>query len=70
MNLNALDALRLEMIIRKAEPTQVFRNFMLQVGQDFRKLTAAYMEQLLQIYLRRTKARNMCFSCGNPIRSG
>lgn len=61
MNLNALDALRLEMIIRKAEPTQVFRNFMLQVGHDFRKLTAAYMEQLLQIYLPPDKSPEYVF---------
>ncbi|MBN1543514.1 hypothetical protein JW992_15340 [candidate division KSB1 bacterium] len=51
MNLSALDALKLEIMTCKTEPTAIFRNFMLQVGHDFRKLTAAYMEQLLQIFL-------------------
>ncbi len=50
MNLNALDALMLEVTTNEAR-LGVYKQFMLRVGHDFRKLTAAYMEQLLNIFL-------------------
>jgi len=50
MNLNALDALMLEVTTNETR-LGVYKQFMLRVGHDFRKLTAAYMEQLLNVFL-------------------
>jgi hypothetical protein len=50
MNLNALDALMLE-VTTSENRHSLYKRFMLRVGHDFRRLTAAYMEQLLNIFL-------------------
>ncbi|MBD3376393.1 hypothetical protein GF406_15265 [candidate division KSB1 bacterium] len=50
MNLSALDALKLQVTTRQ-ERFPLYKEFMLRVGHDFRKLTAAYMEQLLELFL-------------------
>lgn len=50
MNLSALDALMLDLTTNPSR-YMVYKQFMLRVGHDFRRLTAAYMEQLLDLYL-------------------
>ena len=50
MNLSALDALMLAVTTQEFK-LNTYKNFMLRVGHDFRRLTAAYMEQLLKIFL-------------------
>lgn len=50
MHLGALDALILE--VRRSESRMaIYKEFMLRIGHDFRALTAAYMEQLLKLFL-------------------
>ncbi len=46
MNLSALDALLLEAITVERK-YQIYQNFMLRVGHDFRRLTSAYMKYVL-----------------------
>lgn len=50
MNINALDALMLE-LTRNEDKLYIYKKFMLRTGHDFRMLTAAYMKQLLRLYL-------------------
>ncbi len=50
MNLSALDALMLEMTTH-GNRFSFYKEFMLRVGHDFRKLTAAYMEELICLFL-------------------
>ena len=50
MNINALDALILE-LTRSEDKLNIYKKFMLRTGHDFRTLTASYMKQLLKIYL-------------------
>ncbi|OGB99731.1 hypothetical protein A2V82_03420 [candidate division KSB1 bacterium RBG_16_48_16] len=50
LNLGALDALMYE-VTTKGSKQDVYKQFMLRVGHDFRRLTAAYMEQLLKQFL-------------------
>ncbi len=50
MNINALDTLVLE-LTRNENKLQVYKTFMLRTGHDFRFLTAAYMDNLLKLYM-------------------
>jgi len=50
MNINALDALILE-LTRSEDRLSIYKKFMLRTGHDFRMLTAAYMNQLLKLYI-------------------
>lgn len=49
-NLNALDSLRLE-VSRRNSHFEVYRDFMLHIGHQVRQLTAAYMAELIKLYL-------------------
>ncbi len=49
MNINALDALILE-LTRSEDKLTIYKKFMLRTGHDFRTLTASYMKQLLKLY--------------------
>lgn len=49
-NLSALDALLLD-LTTDAPKISVYKQFMLRVGHEFRDLTSAYMEQLLNLFL-------------------
>ena len=50
MNLSALDALMLE-VTTNPDKHSVYKRFMLRVGHDFRRLTAAYMKHLMALFL-------------------
>lgn len=50
MNTRAVDILRLGLSAR-ADRFRVFRDFMLQMGNDLRQMISCYMEQLLEIFL-------------------
>ena len=50
LNVRAVDVLRLRLAARNSR-TRVYREFMLKVGSDLRRLTSSYMEQLLDIFL-------------------
>ena len=50
MNLSALDALRLEVTKNEYQP-DIYENFMIRIGHDFRRLTGVYMDHLLRIFL-------------------
>lgn len=52
-NLNALDALRLE-VSRRESHFEVYREFMLHVGHQIRQLVAGYMTELLKLFLPAT----------------
>jgi len=49
-NLSALDALLLDLTTNRPR-YEVYKEFMLRVGHEFRDLTSAYMGQLLKLYL-------------------
>ncbi len=50
LNIRAVDVLRLGLSSR-ADRFHLYRDFMLQMGTDLRRLTACYMEQLLGLFL-------------------
>jgi len=50
MKLNALDSLRVNMLKRQ-NPHEEYKRFMLHIGHTFRRLTAAYMNELMAIFL-------------------
>ncbi|MCP4591862.1 MAG: hypothetical protein GY842_14090, partial [bacterium] len=50
LNLHAVDVLRLGLSTRE-DRLRVYRDFMLQMGRDLRRLSAAYMEKLLDLFL-------------------
>lgn len=50
MNTRAVDILRLGLSAR-ADRFRVYRDFMLQMGNDLRQMVSCYMEQLLNIFL-------------------
>jgi hypothetical protein len=50
LNLSAVDVLRLG-LSSGANRYHLYRDFMLQMGADLRRLTAAYMEKLLELFL-------------------
>lgn len=50
MNLSALDDIALA-VTSDENKHVIYKEFMLQVGHDFRKLTATYMEQLMHLFL-------------------
>ncbi|MBN1999605.1 hypothetical protein JW935_18770 [candidate division KSB1 bacterium] len=60
MNLSALDALMLEAITVERK-YQIYQNFMLRVGHDFRRLTSAYMKYVLLIIYPNLNFDNFCF---------
>ena len=60
LNLSALDALMLE-ITTKDKKLLVYKQFMLRVGHDFRKLSAVYMEHLMNLYLPADKKLEFVF---------
>jgi hypothetical protein len=50
LNLRAVDVLRMGLSSR-VDRFRLYRDFMLQMGTDLRRLTACYMEQLLDLFL-------------------
>ncbi|OQX95473.1 hypothetical protein B6I21_05255 [candidate division KSB1 bacterium 4572_119] len=52
LNIRSVDVLRLQLtgISKAKRRIPVYKEFMLQTGKDFRKLSAAYMEKLLNIF--------------------
>jgi len=54
MNSRSLDVLQLN-ITAGQTPTDVYYNYMMQIGHDFRKLTTAYLTSLLDVYIPENK---------------
>jgi len=50
LNVRAIDVLRLNLSVR-SNRLRVYRDFMLQIGTDLRRLTSSYMERLLRLFL-------------------
>jgi hypothetical protein len=50
MNLSALDALRLK-VTQNEYKSDLYANFMVRIGHDFRRLTGVYMDHLLRMFL-------------------
>jgi hypothetical protein len=55
MKLNALDGLAIE--LHHGDRLQTFKQFMLNIGHEFRRLTAAYMDELMKIFLPDSKSQ-------------
>ncbi len=51
LNLRSVDVLRLDLTEENRPRPEVYREFLVLVGQEFRRLTAAYMEKLLDTFL-------------------
>ncbi len=54
MNRHAIDMLRMDIISSPADRCSVYKDFMLSAGNNFRNLTARYIEELLYIFLDQT----------------
>ena len=67
MNFRNLDILELG-IVSGDNLTDVYQQFMMQVGIDFRELTKAYLENLLEIYIPKEKQPEFCI-CSVGTRS-
>ncbi len=51
MNRNLIDTLKMELLFSERDRMEVYRDFMRQAGNQFRNLTAAYLEELIKIFL-------------------
>lgn len=50
MNRQLIDTLKMELFIPDADKMQIYKQFMRRAGNQFRHLTAAYIDRLLQIF--------------------
>jgi len=67
MNLRNLDILQLG-ITSESTPTSIYHTFMMKIGHDFRILTSAYINSLLDIYISEDK-RPEFFICSVGTRA-
>ena len=61
MHFTNLDVLGLKLAANESQ-SEAFHNFMMRLGDDFRNLTKAYIERLLDIYLPKKNRPEFCIS--------